>query len=153
MPSCDEHKLKMEHNKEFLSICRANNPKDHKGVYYYDWEIVVEFYACVHLVEAVLKKKFDIDSVDHNKRREFMEKNKDIFTDDVMESYTALLEYSHQARYKPLTYSTKKKAYDAQLCMDALEANLCKYLKWNHQINYQKSHTNVWLFFDASTSK
>lgn len=58
-----------------------------------------------------------------------MEKNKDIFTDDVMESYTALLEYSHQARYKPLTYSTKKKAYDAQLCMDALEANLCKYLK------------------------
>lgn len=76
MPSCDEHKLKMEHNKEFLSICRANNPKDHKGVYYYDWEIVVEFYACVHLVEAVLKKKFDIDSVDHSKRREFMEKIK-----------------------------------------------------------------------------
>ena len=63
MPSCDEHKLKMEHNKEFLSICRANNPKDHKGVYYYDWEIVVEFYACVHLVEAVLKKKFDIDCI------------------------------------------------------------------------------------------
>ena len=71
--------------------------------------IVVGFYACVHLVEAVLKRSLTLMSVDHSKRREFMEKNKDIFTDDVMESYTALLEYSHQARYKPLTYSTKKR--------------------------------------------
>ena len=39
------------------------------------------------------------------------------------------IKHMNAGDYKPLTYSTKKKAYDAQLCMDALEANLCKYLK------------------------
>ena len=54
MPSFDEHIEKYKHNKSFRDKGLLNRDSE-----FDDWEIVVIFYTCVHLIEAIMDKEFE----------------------------------------------------------------------------------------------
>ncbi|MEG0179671.1 MAG: hypothetical protein RR654_08975 [Oscillospiraceae bacterium] len=122
-----EHLEKFKHNKDFLNAVKnIKIEKGEKG--FYDWEITIDFYICVHIIEYVLALKFGENSDNHDMRFALMHKHKDIFTKDLLDNYKMLKDLSKESRYYGLSWSTTTKAFKAQTCLETVRGLLTHYI-------------------------
>lgn len=74
MPDYDAHIKKYKHNRNFVrfGINQSREKFD-------DWEIVGDFYACIHLIEAILYKEYLLNPINHDDRLSKMTDHPDTF--------------------------------------------------------------------------
>ena len=111
MPKYQEHIEKYEKNRKFYSCISTND--------YMDWSIVVLFYRSVHLIESILAK-IDVHSTSHDKRKNSIYDNLDLFSKDVVRSYVQLENLSKTARYEPAINITYDDLRKAEKCEDEI---------------------------------
>jgi len=124
MPSFDEHIEKYKHNKSFRDKGLLNRDSE-----FDDWEIVVIFYTCVHLIEAIMDKEFEyhpgddryVDSA-HAARRDFMREHPEVFPRSIQSSMRSLFSLSHKARYSEISALNKNDIIFAQNYIDDIES-------------------------------
>lgn len=95
MPSRDKHVEKFKDNHAFLGSCETllGLPGTHAC-----WHVVIRFYVCVHIVEAILAT-ISADSHDHSARRANILDHSDLFDTEFQNSYFYLYDSSIIARY------------------------------------------------------
>ncbi len=106
-----DHDMRVSHNRGFYNSVRTTE--------FPDWAIVVLFYEVVHMIESVLAEN-GIHPKDHVERRECIRSRPDIFSHDLVRSYTNLESLSRTARYKPEIAVSTSMVYNAQLDNDEI---------------------------------
>lgn len=123
MPDFNTHICKYQHNKNFVSF-GINNKKET----FDDWEIVADFYACIHLIEAILYKEFSEDADSHKDRWEKMTSHPIIFNSKLIKFYGSLKLLAWTARYKGMIETESEDALKAQEYLESIESELSQYI-------------------------
>lgn len=89
--SFEAHDQQYRHNKQFQGEIRD-------WVKYGDWVVTAFFYCGVHMLEAVLAKKYNIHSKTHTSRHTSMYEHSEMFGNCVR-TYRKLESLAHQSRY------------------------------------------------------
>lgn len=125
MPDYKTHMDKYNHNKVFLSHCIHA----YKSETFEDWEIVAYFYACIHLIEAILWKKYQEDPNDHADRDTMMTAHQETFDyNNIIKKYNTLKGLATTARYRGLFEVDGTDALKAQTYFEDIEAELNEFL-------------------------
>lgn len=125
MDKYDSHISQYNHNKNFLSFGISNT----RGPFY-DWEITVNFYAVIHLIEAILYKECQITDIStHEERQSYINENPDVFTNSVRKAYFKLKSLARTARYSGYLQVTEKQSEIAQTQRENIESEMKKYMK------------------------
>lgn len=126
MDMFDNHINQFNHNKRFLSFGISNTKES-----FHDWEITVNFYAVIHLIEAILYKECKVTSVcTHEERKNYISANPSVFNSNVRKDYFALQTLARTARYSGYLDVTEKDSLEAQTRRESIEGEMAKYLKW-----------------------
>lgn len=88
MPSADQHRKKVQQNRNFLNSINLND--------YPDWVVVAAFYVAVHLVEQLRHALGEGDSTSHEERRKYVQARHP----DIHAAYAILENASRLARYE-----------------------------------------------------
>lgn len=123
MKDYEQHLEKYKHNRDFVRY--GLNPSK---VNCDDWEIVADFYACIHLIEAILHKECGEEVINHSDRTRFMEANPIIFRKSIRIWYKDLSSLAHTARYKYLCLLEPNDALRAQELLEKIEFELKDYI-------------------------
>lgn len=123
MQDFEQHLEKYRHNKDFVRY--GLNPSK---VNCDDWEIVADYYACIHLIEAVLHKECGQDVINHDKRIQVMYDYPHIFKGCIMSWYKDLSSLALTARYKYLSFLEPTDAKHAQELLERIEFELKDYI-------------------------
>lgn len=125
MPDYITHIKKYNHNKVFLK----HGIHAYKTETFEDWEIVVYFYTCIHLIEAVLWKKYQEDPNDHSDRDTMMTSHQETFNySNVIKKYNTLKGLATTARYRGLFETDERDALQAQTYFEDIEESLREFL-------------------------
>lgn len=121
----DNHINQFNHNKRFLSFGISNTKES-----FHDWEITVNFYAVIHLIEAILYKECKATSIcTHEDRNNYISANPNVFNNNVRKDYFALQTLARTARYSGYLDVTEKDSLEAQTRRESIEGEMAKYLK------------------------
>lgn len=124
MPDFETHVEKYKHNKRFVHF-GINNSKEK----FDDWEIVGNFYASVHLIEAILYKEYKEEPHNHETRISMMLGHPDLFDyKRVLTPYTSLSGLAWTARYRGMIEIDPNDALKAQQCLEDMESELQEYI-------------------------
>ncbi len=119
MPSdFSAHIRKYEHNKMFVSRGIADRNT------FTDWEVTAQFYAAVHLIEAVIHNALNCECIDHDARGEILRNNPEIFSPKVRTCYKNLKTAANTARYSPEIKVSANAALKAQADIEDIEHEL-----------------------------
>lgn len=125
MDSYDAHINQFNHNKNFLKFGISNNKES-----FHDWEITVNFYAAIHLIEAILLKQCSVKNINnHDERKYYIETNPNIFKQNVKRDYFALCSLARTARYSGVLQVTERDSEEAQTRLENIESEMSKYMK------------------------
>lgn len=124
MPDFETHLSKYKHNKNFVRY-GLNQTKEK----FDDWEIIGDFYACIHLLEAILYKKFQEDPGNHDQRLSQMHDHPNVFSRDLKNKYTSLKNLAWTARYKGMLETQDCDAHKAQEYLEDIELELRSYIE------------------------
>ncbi len=100
MPTTSEHRIRAEHNLRFAKSF------DLETTPYIDWVVVAYFYAALHLVDALLWEKENLNPDTHEVRTAWV-KNK-WYLRAIRDEYRELKDRSEDARYRLLTFTKRK---------------------------------------------
>lgn len=118
------HINQFQHNKDFLNYGISNERKK-----FSDWEITVNFYAAVHLIEAVMSSECGINEIrTHDERQDKMEENREVFS-PVLTLYFKLKTLARTARYCGIVDVNEKDSRQAQTYLEDIEFGLRKYIR------------------------
>lgn len=122
MPDYETHISKYRHNKNFVGFGISNRRE-----IFDDWEIVGTFYAIIHLIEAILSKKYGIDSKDHDDRLTSMRDHYETFN-GIYIYYGCLKSLAWTARYQGINEIDPNDARKAQEYCENIEYELKQYI-------------------------
>lgn len=112
------------HNKNFISKGINNQCEN-----FYDWEITVDFYAAIHLIEAVLSLQCGIHEVcTHQDRSRYLNNNNTVFSRRLITKYNSLQSISRTARYRGATMVDEDGSLQAQNLLEDIEFELKSYI-------------------------
>ncbi len=121
----DNHINQFKHNKKFLSFGISNAKES-----FHDWEITVNFYAVIHLIEAILYKECQIEDIrTHEERQNYIYDNPNVFNNNVRKDYFALQTLARTARYSGYLQVTEEQSENAQTRRENIESEMSKYMK------------------------
>lgn len=124
MPTYEQHIKKYNHNRVF---CRFGITSSKAHDDFSDWEVTVQFYAAVHLIEAIMEKHLNEHSLNHSMRDKIMGAHPDIFSMNCARDYASLKALARKARYEAGP-TTPKEALKAQECLEDMELECQAYL-------------------------
>lgn len=122
MKEYEEHLKKYQYNKDALRSGQNTHRIDCAH-----WEVVAEYYACVHLIEAVLHREFDEEIVRHEERAEKMLTYKAVFR-RCIPCYRSLSTLAHTARYKDCDLIDDGDVKKAREYLKKIERELKRYI-------------------------
>lgn len=122
MPDSRTHLDQFNHNKNFIKFGIS-----HSHERFDDWEVTVCFYACIHLIEAVLEKQYKLHSENHHNRDEHMSDCFETFK-NCRHKYTSLKNLAWTARYVGIINISKDAAFNAQTYLEDVESDLRSYI-------------------------
>ena len=88
MASVEEHLTQYKHNRDLIGKLPPTHP---------DWIVTITFYACVHLVDAVLVKVSGFQSYDHKSRNQALAQVRQL--EFIAKKYDPLYSLCRQVRY------------------------------------------------------
>ncbi len=122
MKEYEEHLKKYQYNKDVVRLGENIHQIDCAH-----WEVVAEYYACIHLIEAVLHKEFSEEIVHHEERAEKMLKHKAVFL-RCIPCYRSLSILAHTARYKDCDLIDGGDVIKAREYLKKIERELKRYI-------------------------
>lgn len=126
MPDYTAHMNKYHHNKIFLKHCIHA----YQTETFEDWEIIVCFYSCIHLIEAILWEKYNEDPNNHSDRSMMMSSHQETFNYScVIRKYNALKGLATTARYRGLFDIDEHDALQAQTYFEDIEEALNQFVE------------------------
>ncbi|SDO07424.1 hypothetical protein [Acetanaerobacterium elongatum] len=122
MTEYEEHLQKYRRNKEFLRLGLNQN-----RIGCPHWEIVAQYYACIHLIEAVLHRQFNEEILRYAERTERMYEHPKVFG-GCIPYYKSLAVLAHTARYKSMGLTDEADKKQARLYLKRIEQALKAYI-------------------------
>jgi len=131
MPDLASHTNQAKRNCDFLGQCKS---KQDIRTSFPEWYITIQFYACLHIVEAIFAIT-DEHYDKHTTRNQLLWFRKKEFDTDFAAKYNDLFNLSHRARY----LNDRKKQIspgDLQSCDDHF-SYIIGYAKLKHKISIE----------------
>ena len=124
MDAYTSHYNQYQHNKRFISFGISNTKEK-----FYDWEITANFYAAIHLIEAILYSEYGINEIKtHDERKEMMDDHPETFS-GISSKYFSLKTLARTARYNGIVEVSEKDSAQAQTCLEDIELEMNKYIR------------------------
>jgi hypothetical protein len=121
MPDYQTHYEKYNHNKDFVSFGISNSKN-----LFSDWKVTATFYACIHLIEAILYKQYQEDSNNHDDRFTKMSGRKEFL--NCLKNYGCLKTLAWTSRYSGIIAIDEQDAKKAWEYLEDIELCLRPYI-------------------------
>ena len=94
MPDLESHLRQINRNIGLLKLLKESR----EASQYFEWIVTVQFYTCLHIIEAICATK-NWDYWTHDNRNSGIFLMKELFTSEVCTRYSDLYTLSRKARY------------------------------------------------------